>query len=59
MARDVRRVCVVAELEDRQHHRLLEFAQYALAPHEMIWEEGASMCRQVLVSASKRITETP
>ena len=39
MARDVRRVRVVAELEDRQHHRLLEFAQHALAPHEMIWKK--------------------
>ena len=45
MPRDVRRVCVVAELEDCQHHGLLEFAQYALAPHGMIWEEDASMCQ--------------
>jgi len=41
MVRDGRRVGVVAELEDRQHHRLLEFAQHALAPHEMTWEEDA------------------
>ena len=52
MARDVRRVCVVAELEDRQHHRLLELAQYALAPHEIVWEEDDAMCREAPVSAS-------
>jgi hypothetical protein len=44
MPRDVRRVRVIAELEDRQHHGLLEFAQYALAPQGMIWEEDASKC---------------